>query len=125
MFRQASFLFSHSIFLECIMAKAGEVTDNDFEKEVLQSDLPVLVDFWATWCGPCKAVGPIVDELSEVYAGKAKILKVNTDANPRTPSQYNVRSIPTLILFKGGKIVDQHVGAATRATIEGLLKKGL
>jgi len=86
-------------------------TDSAFEQEVLKSDVPVLVDFWAPWCGPCKAMGPTVDALATEYAGKVKIGKMNTDENPQTPMRYQVRGIPTLLLFKGGKVVEQRVGA--------------
>lgn len=104
---------------------APAVTDAAFDQEVLKSDIPVLVDFWATWCGPCKAIGPIVEEMAAKYQGKAKVVKLNTDENPRTPAQYNIRSIPTLLVFKGGKMVDQLVGAAPRDRIEGMLQKSL
>ena len=90
------------------------VNDKNFTLEVLQSDLPVLVDFWATWCGPCKSIGPIIDELAKEYTGRVKMAKLNVDENPATPSQYGVRGIPTLILFKGGKILEQMVGASPK-----------
>jgi thioredoxin 1 len=104
---------------------APAVTDATFDAEVLKSEVPVLVDFWATWCGPCKAIGPVVEEMAAKYQGKAKVVKVNTDENPKTPSQYNIRSIPTLLVFKGGKVVDQIVGAAPRDKIEGMITKSL
>jgi thioredoxin 1 len=102
-----------------------DVTDKSFEQEVLQSDRPVLVDFWAAWCGPCRMIAPTVEALATEYAGKAKVAKVNVDENSSTPSQYNVRGIPTLLLFKDGRVQEQIVGAASRETIENLLKKYL
>lgn len=104
---------------------AAVVTDGNFEAEVLKSDVPVLVDFWATWCGPCKAIAPILEELSGAYQGKAKIVKLNADENPRTASQYNVRSLPTLLVFKGGKVVDTQIGAVPKPKIEALLQRAL
>lgn len=89
------------------------VTDSDFATEVLGSKEPVLVDFWAEWCGPCKAIGPMLEELSGELAGKVKIVKLNVDENPETMIRYGVRSIPTMILFKGGEAVDMKVGAGT------------
>ena len=95
-----------------------EVNDATFEQEVLQSDKPVLVDFWAVWCGPCKAIAPIVDDLAITYAGKLKVAKVNVDQNGATPSRYGIRGIPALLLFKGGKVADQIVGYVPREVIE-------
>ena len=89
-------------------------TDGSFDKDVLNSDVPVLVDFWAPWCGPCKAMTPTVDALATEYAGKIKIGKMNTDENPATPMRYQVRGIPTLLLFKGGKVVEQRVGGMSK-----------
>jgi thioredoxin 1 len=91
------------------------VSDATFDSEVLKSSLPVLIDFWAPWCGPCKAIAPIVDELAGEYAGKLKIVKMNVDENPRTPAQYGVRGIPNLILFKDGTVQQQIVGAVPKA----------
>lgn len=99
-----------------------EVTDATFEQEVLQSEQPVLVDFWAVWCGPCKAVSPIVDSIAETYAGKLKVAKVNVDQNSATPSRYGVRGIPTLLFVKGGNVVDQIVGFVPQETIEEKVK---
>lgn len=93
------------------------VSDATFDSEVLKSSVPVLIDFWAPWCGPCKAIAPIVDELAGEYAGKLKIVKMNVDENPRTPAQYGVRGIPNLILFKDGTVQQQIVGAVPKATL--------
>ena len=95
-----------------------EVNDANFDQEVLQSEQPVLVDFWAEWCGPCKAIGPIVDGVAAAYAGKLKVAKINVDHNGSTPSRYGIRGIPTLLFFKGGKIADQIVGYKTQSEIE-------
>jgi thioredoxin 1 len=97
------------------VGKVTDVTDASFGQEVLEADLPVLIDFWAPWCGPCKAIGPVVEELAGTYAGRLKVVKMNVDDNPQTPSQYGVRGIPNLILFKGGQVADQIVGAVPKA----------
>ncbi len=102
-----------------------EFTDENFDADVLQSSTPVLVDFWATWCAPCKAIAPVLEKLAGEYSGKIKIGKVNVDENPSTPGQYGVRGIPTLILFKDGQIVDQLVGAVPKNQLESLLQKAL
>ena len=94
------------------------VTDATFDAEVRESDLPVVVDFWAEWCGPCKQIGPALEELSEEFAGKVKIVKVNVDDNPSSPSQLGVRGIPALFLFKGGEVVSNKVGAAPKAALQ-------
>jgi len=101
------------------------VSDKTFGSEVLQSNLPVLVDFWATWCGPCKSIGPIIDELAKEYTGRVKMAKLNVDENPATPSQYGVRGIPTLILFKEGKILEQIVGAVPKTRLVSIIEKAL
>lgn len=101
------------------------VTDATFQKEVLEAEQPTFVDFWASWCGPCKMIGPIFEELAKEYAGKVKFAKVNVDENLKTPANYGVRGIPTLIMFKGGKIVEQVVGAVPKSQIENILKKVL
>ena len=100
-------------------------TDANFDREVLQSDTPVLVDFWATWCAPCKAIAPLIDAAADEYAGKVKVGKVNVDENQATPGKYGVRGIPTLILFKGGVVVDQIVGAVPKSQLDALLAKAL
>ena len=94
------------------------VNDATFDREVLQSEQPVLVDFWAVWCGPCKVIAPIVDGIAKTYAGKLKVAKVNVDENPATPSRYSVRGIPSLFFFKGGKVADQIVGLVPQEAIE-------
>lgn len=101
------------------------VTDSSFDADVLKSSEPVLIDFWATWCGPCRAVAPVVDALAKDYAGKVKVGKMDVDANPQIPTKYGVQSIPTLLMFKDGKVVGQLVGAAARPKLEELIKKAL
>ncbi len=99
------------------MVNAIEITDANFD-EVTATDKPVLVDFWAEWCGPCKMIGPIVDELANEYDGKAVIGKINVDSNPNISAKFGVRSIPTLLLLKDGEIVDKHVGASPKSVLE-------
>jgi len=105
--------------------KVMAFTDANFDQEVLQSDIPVLVDFWATWCAPCKAIAPLVDTVADEYAGKVKVGKVNVDENQATPGKFGVRGIPTLILFKGGVVVDQIVGAVPKSQLDALIAKAL
>lgn len=104
---------------------ASQVTDDSFKQEVLESQVPVLVDFWAPWCGPCRMVAPVVDEISEQYDGQIKVVKVNTDKNPSVASQYGIRSIPTLMIFKDGQRVDMVVGAVPKTTLANTLEKYL
>lgn len=100
-----------------------EITDSNFEQEVAQSDLPVLVDFWAVWCGPCQRVAPIVEELAKENAGKAKLAKLDIDENPGIATDFGVSSIPTLILFKGGKEVDRVVGALPKSQLQAMIDR--
>ncbi len=99
--------------------------DSTFESEVLKSDIPVLVDFWAVWCGPCKAIAPTVEDLAKQFKGKVKIAKLDVDEHQRVPQQYGIRSIPTLLLFKGGRVIDTIIGAVPRAKLEESLNKAL
>jgi thioredoxin 1 len=99
--------------------------DATFEQEVLKSDVPVLVDFWAVWCGPCKAIAPTVEELAKQYKGKVKVAKMDVDEHQNVPQQYGIRSIPTLLVFKGGRVVDTIVGAVPKAKLEESLKKAI
>ncbi len=105
--------------------KLVHLSDDSFENDVLKSAVPVLVDFWASWCAPCKAISPVVEGLADDYDGKVKIAKLNVDENPATPGKYGVRGIPTLMLFKDGKVLDQVVGAVPKNQLEGLIKKAL
>jgi len=102
-----------------------KVTDASFEAEVVNSDLPVIVDFWAEWCGPCKMIGPALEELSDEYAGKIKITKVNVDENPQAPSKLGVRGIPALFMFKDGEVVSNKTGAAPKAALKDWIEKAI
>ncbi len=102
-----------------------EISDSNFESEVVKSDVPVLVDFWAPWCGPCKAIAPIVEEISSTYEGKIKVGKMNVDENQSTTMKYGIRSIPTIIMFKGGEAVDQIIGAVPKGEIEKVVERSL
>ena len=106
-------------------ADVKEIGDGDFRKEVLESAQPVLVDFWATWCAPCRAIAPYVEELATQYKGSLKVAKMNIDDNQDTPQQYGIRSIPTLLVFKGGKVVEQIVGAVPKAHLVRAIDRAL
>ncbi len=105
--------------------KLLEITDGNFDATVLQAGTPVLVDFWAPWCGPCKAIGPVVNELATEYAGRVSVGKMNVDDNPATPGKFGIRAIPTLILFKGGQVVDQITGAVGKTQLAAMMDKAL
>ncbi len=100
-----------------------DISDDQFEQKVLNSSTPTLVDFWAEWCGPCKAIAPIVSEVATTFQGKINVMKMNIDNNPETPTQFQIKGIPTLILFKDGKMIDQIVGAVPKDRLETMLKK--
>jgi thioredoxin 1 len=100
---------------------ANPVTDANFEEEILKCQMPALVDFWAPWCGPCRAMGPVIDELANEFTGQIKVTKMNVDENPATPSKYGIRAIPTLILFKNGEVVEQITGAVSKTSIKEMI----
>ena len=101
----------------------AEISDGNFDREVLQSDKPVLVDFWAPWCGPCKAIGPVVESLAGTFGEQVKFYKCNVDDNPVTPGKYGIKAIPTLIFFKGGSVVDQITGMVAKSRLEESINK--
>jgi len=105
--------------------KILHVTDDEFDSTVVGNTLPCLVDFWAPWCGPCKAIGPVIDELAEEFEGKVQIAKMNVDDNPATPGKFGIRAIPTLILFKNGEVVDKVTGAVGKTQLNDLINKAL
>jgi thioredoxin 1 len=105
------------------MSDIMQVTDENFDTEIMKADLPAMVDFWAEWCGPCRMVGPVVEELANSYKGKVKIAKMDVDKNRQTPARFGIRNIPTLILFKGGEVAQTIIGAQPKSYIEGELKK--
>ena len=107
------------------MAHPQEVNDSDFEDQVLNADTPVLVDFWADWCAPCKMIAPIIDQLAEEFDGQMKFAKLDVDSNPRAPMTYGVRGIPTLLIFKGGQPVDQVVGAVPKAALKSRIEAAI
>ena len=100
-----------------------EISDGNFEGEILKSDVPALVDFWAPWCGPCKSIAPILEDIAEEFSGKLKVAKLNVDDNPKTPTNYNVRGIPNLVFFKSGKVVEQIVGAVPKDQLIAAISK--
>jgi len=105
------------------MSDIMQVTDDNFDAEIMKSEIPAMVDFWAEWCGPCRMVGPVVEELSRTYAGKIKIAKMDVDKNRQTPAKFGIRNIPTLILFKNGAVANTIIGAQPKSYIEDELKK--
>ena len=107
------------------MSSLPAVADSSFEAEVLKSDIPVLVDFWAPWCGPCKALTPVIEELSADYSGRVKVLQMNVQDNKKVPVQFRIRSIPSLILFKDGKVLDQITGQVPKKKIDAMIQKEL
>ncbi|MEW6428963.1 MAG: thioredoxin [Thermodesulfobacteriota bacterium] len=107
------------------MADVLTFTDSEFDASVLKAATPVLVDFWAPWCGPCKAIAPVIGELAAEYAGRIAVGKMNVDDNPSTPGRYGIRAIPTLILFKGGQVVDQITGAVGKQQLKAMMEKAL
>jgi thioredoxin 1 len=127
-------LFFYSAFISTAIQKEKKemasdkvihISDSEFESKVIGNSLPCLVDFWAPWCGPCKAIGPVIDELAAEFDGKVVITKMNVDDNPATPGKFGIRAIPTLILFKGGEVVDQITGAVGKSQLQDLIKKAI
>ncbi len=113
-------------FTDMASANIHQSTDDSFKADVLDSEVPVLVDFWATWCGPCRSIAPHLEALADSFAGRCKIVKVDIDSNPKTPASYSVRSIPTLLVFKGGELVDKMVGnPGARGPLQALIERNL
>lgn len=106
-------------------SKVKDITDTSFDSDVLKASGPVLVDFWAPWCGPCKSIAPVLEELATEYSGKISIVKMNVDENPATPTKYSIRGIPNLVIFKGGSVVDQIVGAVPKDQLVSAIDKAL
>jgi thioredoxin 1 len=107
------------------VANVNEVSDASFEQEVLKSEMPVLIDFWAPWCGPCKIISPVVEELAGEYDGRLRVVKMNVDNNPQTPTRYGVRGIPNLMIFRAGQVADQIVGAVPKAQLVKAIDRAL
>lgn len=125
---QLSLCFSFAfcfVFLRVLTAMAETVTDNTFDEMVLKSELPVLVDFWAPWCGPCRMIGPLIDELASEYQGRIKAVKLNTDESPNVATEYGIRSIPTVMIFKNGDKLDTVIGAVPKSTLQNTVEKYL
>jgi thioredoxin 1 len=119
------FLNSEAIWRQSVSDKIVHVTDDNFENEVLQSSAPVLVDYWAEWCGPCKMIAPVLDEIAGEYQGRVKIAKLNIDDNPNTPPRYGIRGIPTLMLFKDGEVEATKVGAVSKSQLTAFIDSNL
>ena len=113
------------LFSSLLKGVTSVVNDQTFEQDVLKSDVPVLVDFWAPWCGPCRMIAPLIDQLAEEYAGKLKAVKLNTDESPSIATEYGIRSIPTVMIFKDGKKMDTVIGAVPKSTLTGTIEKYL
>ena len=113
------------LFSSLLKRVTSVVNDQTFEQDVLKSDVPVLVDFWAPWCGPCRMIAPLIDQLAEEYAGKLKAVKLNTDESPSIATEYGIRSIPTVMIFKDGKKMDTVIGAVPKSTLTGTIEKYL
>ena len=118
-------IISQILYSESENMSIAHVSDKSFQSDVIESGVPVLVDFWAEWCSPCKMIGPILEELAPEYEGRVNIAKIDVDANPKTPQQYGIRSIPTLILFKNGVVEAQQVGAVSKKQLAEFLEKNL
>jgi thioredoxin 1 len=119
------FEFPFTLEMTSVSDKIVHVTDDDFENEVLQSSAPVLVDYWAEWCGPCKMIAPVLNEIADEYAGKIKVCKIDVDANPDVPPKFGIRGIPTLIIFKGGNVEATKVGALSKTQLTEFVEQAL